>query len=65
MVRTIVGEILFIERNNLEVDVMKEILNSKDRTKSANVAQAQALTLEYVGYDDVNDYINNLIKEGK
>lgn len=65
MVRTIVGEILFIERNNLNTGTMKEVLNSKDRTNSANVVQAQALTLEYVGYDDVNDYINNLIKEGK
>ncbi len=63
MVRTIVGQLLFIERNCLNPNLMETILKSKDRTKTANVIDAKGLTLEYVGYDNVNDYIkNNLIK---
>ena len=65
MVRTIVGQLLLIERNQLDVNLMKEILESKDRAKAANVADAKGLCLEYVGYDDVNDYIEKFIKEGK
>lgn len=62
MVRTIVGEVLFIERNNLSSKTMLDVLNSKDRTKAANVVDAKGLTLEYVGYDDVEGYINNKFK---
>ena len=66
MVRTIVGEVLYIERNNLSTDVMLEVLNSKDRTKAASVIDAKGLTLEFVGYDDVKDYIDKFNqKEGK
>jgi len=66
MVRTIVGTVLWIERNNLSPEIMKEILDSKDRQKSANVVEAKALTLEYVGYDNVDSYIQRIIqKEGK
>lgn len=65
MVRTIVGQLLLIERNELDTTLMKEILDSKDRTKAANVVDAKGLCLEYVGYDDVNNYIEKFIKEGK
>ena len=65
MVRTIMGELLFIERNNLNPSYMADILNSKDRTKAANVAEAKALTLEYVGYNDVNDYIKTISSKGR
>ena len=65
MVRTIIGELLFIERNNLNPSYMADILNSKDRTKAANVAEAKALTLEYVGYNDVNDYIETISSKGR
>lgn len=66
MVRTIVGEILYIERNNLESDEMLNVLISKDRTKAASVIDAKGLTLEYVGYDDVKGYIDKINqKEGK
>lgn len=66
MVRTIVGEILFIERNNLSSIEMLNVLNSKDRKKAASVIDARGLTLEYVGYDDVKGYINKINqKEGK
>ncbi len=65
MVRTIVGQLLMIERHNLEPKVMDEILKSKDRTKAANVMDAYPLKLMYVGYDDVENYIQNKLKEGK
>lgn len=65
MVRIIVGQILLIERKNLSPEFMKEILDSKDRKKAANAADAEALCLQYVGYDDVDTYIQQFIKEGK
>jgi len=60
MVRTLVGQILLIERNNLSPLVMKEVLDSKDRTKAADVALACPLCLEYVGYNSPDDYIKNI-----
>ncbi len=67
MIRTIVGQLLFIERNKLEPSVMGEVLNSKDRAKAADVVDAQGLILKYVGYDNVENYIQkiNSQKEGK
>ncbi|MBQ7287880.1 MAG: tRNA pseudouridine(38-40) synthase TruA [Candidatus Gastranaerophilales bacterium] len=67
MIRTIVGQLLLIERNNLDPSVMDEVLKSKDRARAANVVDAQGLTLMYVGYDDVDEYIQkiNSQKEGK
>ncbi|MBQ9149584.1 tRNA pseudouridine(38-40) synthase TruA [bacterium] len=67
MVRTIVGQLLLIERNELNPNVMDEVLKSKDRTKAANVINAEGLILKYVGYDDVENYIQkiNSQKEGK
>lgn len=67
MIRTIVGELLLIERNNLDPKVMDEVLKSKDRTKAAQVMDARGLVLKYVGYDNVEYYIQkiNSQKEGK
>ena len=67
MIRTIVGELLLIERNEFNPNVMNEVLKSKDRAKAANVADANALILKYVGYDNVENYIQkiNSQKEGK
>ena len=67
MVRTIVGQLLLIERNELKPVVMQEVLKSKDRTKAANVVEAEGLVLKYVGYDNVENYIQkiNSQKEGK
>lgn len=66
MVRTITGEVLLIEKKELSTSTMKDVLDSKDRTKAADVAKAEPLILEYVGYDDVDSYIKNkFIKEGK
>ena len=65
MVRTIIGEILYIARNNLEPETMYKILNSKDRSKAANVVDAKGLCLEYVGYDNVESYIENQFSKRK
>jgi len=64
MVRSIVGQILLIERQKLPTITMKEVLDSKDRTKAASVIEAKGLSLEYVGYDDVEEYIKQQQKEG-
>lgn len=50
MVRTIVGTLLLIEKNNLEPAVMKQILNAKDRTKAGPKVSPDGLTLMEVGY---------------
>ena len=60
MIRTIVGEVLYIERNSLDTILMKEVLEAKNRAKAANVVDACGLCLEYVGYDDVESYIEKI-----
>ena len=67
MIRTIVGQLLLIERNNLDPSVMDEVLKSKDRAKAGQVVDATGLVLKYVGYDNVENYIQkiNSQKEGK
>lgn len=65
MVRSIVGVLIYIERNNLKPSVMKEILDKNDRRFGAEVVEAKGLCLEYVGYDEAQTYIKNkFIKEG-
>lgn len=65
MVRTIVGTLLMIEKDKLEPLSMLEILNSKDRSKAGATAPAQGLMLEYVGYDDWQEYIKYIGKVNK
>lgn len=66
MIRTIAGQLIFIERNNLSPELMKEVLEAKNRAKAADKQIAKALTLKYVGYEDVNSYIQKITqKEGK
>ena len=65
MIRTIVGQLLLIERNKLNPLVMKDVLEKKDRKCAANVVDAKGLTLEYVGYDDVDSYIQKIIHKRK
>lgn len=60
MVRTIVGTLLLIEKDNLDPLSMKVILNSKERKMSGATAPAVGLTLFYVGYGDVSCYIENI-----
>lgn len=50
MVRTIVGTLLLIEKNNLPPEVMKEILDGKDRTKAGKTVSPYGLTLMKVEY---------------
>ena len=64
MVRSIVGELLLIERKQLPTKTMETVLKSKDRTKAASVIDANALCLEYVGYDEPTEYIKKQQKEG-
>lgn len=50
MVRAIVGTLLRIERNNLEPEIMKIILDSKDRSKAGKTVSPYGLTLMKVEY---------------
>lgn len=50
MVRTIVGTLLLIEKNNLPARFMKEILDGKDRTKAGKTVSPYGLTLLKVEY---------------
>lgn len=50
MVRTIVGTLLLIERNNLTPEFMKEILEGKDRKKAGKTVTPYGLTLMKVEY---------------
>lgn len=50
MVRTIVGTLLLIERNNLPSKTMQQILESKDRTKAGKTVNPHGLTLMKVEY---------------
>lgn len=50
MVRAIVGTLLLIERNNLEPEFMKEVLEAKNRTKAGKTVNPHGLTLMKVEY---------------
>lgn len=50
MVRTIVGTLLLIEKNNLPPEFMKEILEGKDRKKAGKTVNPNGLTLMKVEY---------------
>ena len=50
MVRTIVGTLLEIEGHNLESEHMKDVLESKDRTKAGATVSPYGLTLMKVEY---------------
>lgn len=50
MVRTIVGTLLLIEKNNLPAEKMKEILEGKDRAKAGKTVSPYGLTLMKVEY---------------
>ena len=65
MIRIVVGDILNILRNNLSPELIKDWLENKSRTLGPNKVSPQGLTLEYVGYDNVENYIKTITKEGK
>ena len=50
MVRTIVGTLLKIEGHNLQPELMKEILDARDRTKAGQTVSPYGLTLMKVEY---------------
>ena len=50
MVRTIVGTLLKIEGHNLQPEVMKQVLEAKDRTKAGQTVSPHGLTLMNVDY---------------
>lgn len=50
MVRTIVGTLLLIEKNNLGPETMKMILEAKDRSKAGKTVNPHGLTLMKVEY---------------
>ncbi len=60
MVRTIVGTLLLIEKDNLEPLSMLNILKSKNRSNAGATADAIGLTLVHVGYDDCSDYLKQI-----
>lgn len=63
MVRTIVGTLLMIEKDNLAPLAMDEILKSKKRENAGMTASPEGLVLLKVGYDDCLDYLNKIHKE--
>ena len=54
MIRAIVGTLLRIEGKNLSPDVMKEILEARDKTKAGSTISPDGLTLIEVIYNDIN-----------
>ncbi|MBR1908489.1 tRNA pseudouridine(38-40) synthase TruA [bacterium] len=50
MVRNIAGTLLMIEKDNLEPEMMKEILSSKDRSRAGKKISPYGLTLVKVDY---------------
>lgn len=50
MVRTIVGTLLLIEKDNLEPEFIKQVLDGKDRTKAGQTVSPYGLTLMKVEY---------------
>ncbi len=54
MIRSIVGTLLMIQRKSLEPEVLKEILESRDKTKAGSTISPEGLTLIKVIYNDIN-----------
>lgn len=52
MVRTIVGTLLMIEKNNLSPETLEVILKAKDRRKAGPMVSPDGLTLMNVKYDN-------------
>ena len=50
MIRSIIGTVLMIEKDNLSPSKMNEILKSKDRTKAGQTAEPNGLVLKKVSY---------------
>lgn len=55
MIRSIVGTLLMIERKSLAPETLKEILDSKDKTKAGSTIGPEGLTLIKVIYNNIID----------
>lgn len=53
MIRSIVGTLLMIERNSLAPETLKEILESRDKTKAGSTISPEGLTLVEVIYKQI------------
>ncbi len=61
MVRTIVGTVLMLEKNNFKPERMKEILNSENRKNAGPTVSPTALTLMKIGYEPWREeFIHNI-----
>ena len=54
MIRSIVGTLLLIERKDLAPETLKEILESRDKTKAGSTISPEGLTLIKVIYNNIN-----------
>ncbi len=54
MIRSIVGTLLMIERKSLAPEVLKDILESRDKTKAGSTISPDGLTLIKVIYNDID-----------
>ena len=54
MIRSIVGTLLVIESKSLAPETLKEILESRDKTKAGSTISPEGLTLLEVIYNDIN-----------
>lgn len=52
MIRSIIGTVLMIEKDNLSPSKINEILKSKDRTKAGQTAEPDGLVLKKVSYTE-------------
>lgn len=52
MIRSIIGTVLMIEKDNLSPSKMNKILKSKDRTKAGQTADSNGLVLKEVNYTE-------------
>lgn len=64
MVRTIVGTILMLEKDGLNPEIIKDILDSKDRRNAGATISPEGLTFMKVGYEDWNEDTKNKLING-
>ena len=54
MIRSIVGTLLMIESKSLAPETLKDILDSRDKTKAGSTISPEGLTLIEVIYNNIN-----------
>jgi len=63
MVRSLVGTLIELDKNNAEPDMFKKILLSKNREEAGTTAPAHGLFLWYVGYYNNTEENENIQKD--